>query len=234
MILPYALGLCGVVMIVLQPLRFVAKPDFAGFGSKTFASLLFCVAGVAAAGRRETVGWQAAAVLMGFCLALIGDVLLSIEPILARPAQDKSYALVLGGVPFLLAHGLNLAVFCSRAAFDWRLLPVLLAVPALLALLWKCGVLQFGKAGVPVLVYALLLGAMLWAACGVFGADKALGRLVLPAAALFCVSDIALFWANFGKKDWGSHFSAKKPFLWLVMVPYYVAQALLAGAVATI
>ncbi len=224
-----ALGLVGVLFIMLRPLRFVKafSPAFAAFGSKAFASMFFCLAGVAATTLRDRINWQAAALLFGFCLACLGDVVLAIEPVLKHPERDKNYAFMMGAVPFLLAHCLNLAVLISHGKFSPWLLPLILILPALYLTLWRCGLLRFGRLAAPLLLYSLVLGAMLWAAAQTGGT---LRLIALPAACLFALSDTALFLLHFGTK--------KKPagakFLWLVMFPYYLAQTLLACAVAIV
>ena len=226
MILPIILGLCGVLCIMLQPLRLIAKPKFASFGSKAFASMLFCLAGVAAAGGRERLNWQAAAMLFGFCLAAIGDVLLAVEPILQNPEKDKNFAFALGGAAFVLAHGVNLAVLCSRMAFSVPLLPIFAVLPMLYVILWRSGVLKLGKNAAPIMIYALLLGAMLWASAGILLRDRFLGLLVLPAVMLLAFSDTFVFYGQFGSKKLKS-----RTFSWLVMFPYYLAQTLMACVV---
>jgi len=224
MILTIALGLCGVMCIMLRPLRVAVKGPFAGFASKAFASMFFCLAGVAGAAQREQLNWQAAALLFGFCLACLGDILLAVEPVLKDPERDKNYAFVTGAVPFFVAHVINLAVLLSSWVFTTWLLPVMIILPSLYAVLWRRKVFNFGKVGGPLLVYALLLGALMWAAAQTGGA---LRLLALPAACLFAVSDTSLFYYNFGPKR-----ERNAGFSWLVMFPYYLAQALMACAVA--
>jgi len=223
--LTIALGLCGVLLIMLRPLRFVLKGPMAGFANKAFASMFFCLAGVAGtAARRELLNWQAAALLFGFCLACLGDVLLAIEPVLDDPARTKGYAFTVGAVPFFLAHVLNLVVLFSRGDFIPWLLPLAAVLPALYAILWKRKILNFGKVGGPLLIYALLLGALILAAALTEGA---LRWFALPAACLLAFSDTALFLFTFGPKK--EH--PGRGFSWLVMFPYYLAQALMACAV---
>ena len=227
MLLTIALGLCGVLCIMVHPLRLIVKGPIAGIASKAFASMFFCLAGVAGAAQRGQLNWQAAALLFGFCLACLGDILLAVEPILKDPERDKNYAFVTGAVPFFLAHVLNLAVLISRGGFNPWLLVLLLPLPSLYALLWQRKIFDFGKVGGPLLIYALLLGALIWAAAQTGGA---LRLLALPAACLLALSDTSLFYFTFGPKKEQGHPGAG--FSWLVMFPYYLAQALMACAVA--
>ncbi|MCL1952502.1 MAG: lysoplasmalogenase [Oscillospiraceae bacterium] len=225
MFFPAALGLCGVLCIMLQPARLLLKGPMGRFANKIFSSMFFCLAGVAGASLRERLDWQAAALLFGFCLACLGDALLAIGPVLAHPERDKGYAFVMGAVPFFLAHVLNLAVLLSRAEASPWLLPLLLVLPAVYAVLWRRKIFHFGRVGGPLLVYALLLGALAWVAAQTHGA---LRWLSLPATCMLALSDTSLFYFNFGpkKETPGGAFS------WLVMFPYYLAQALMACAVA--
>jgi len=227
MLLTLGLGLCGVLMIMLHPLKWLVKGPFAGLAGKAFASMFFCLAGVAGAAQRERLNWQAAALLFGFCLACLGDVLLAVEPVLKNPERDKNYAFVMGAVPFFLAHVLNLAVLLSRGEFAPWLLPLLLILPAAYAVLWRRGVLNFGKVGGPLLIYALLLGALIWAAAQTGGT---LRWLSLPGTCTLALSDTSLFFFNFGPKREGRPGS----FSWLVMFPYYMAQAIMACAVIVV
>ena len=226
MLLSIVLGLGGVLCIMLRPLRLFAKPQYAGFASKAFASLLFCLAGAAAAWSRESLSWQAGAMLLGFCLAAVGDVLLAAEPVLKNPEKRRDMVFALGGVAFVLAHGINLAVLCSRTQFMIWTLPLLAVLPALYLVLWRRKILNLGKNTVPIMIYALLLSAMLWAAAGILTCDLPLGLLILPAVILLAFSDTFVFYGQFGRKK-----ISGRAFSWLVMFPYYIAQTLMACVV---
>lgn len=228
MALTIALGLCGVLFATLRPLRLAFKSSFAGLGSKIYASTFFCLAGVAAAAQREYLNWQAAALLFGFCMACLGDILLAMEPVLANPERDKNYVFVFGALAFFLAHVITLVVLLSCGTFNPWMLPLLLPLPVLYAVLWRRGTLDFGKLAAPLLLYSLLLGAMVFAAAQTQGM---LRWVSLAVACLFALSDTALFLFNFGpkKKSAGGH-----AFTLLVMLPYYLAQTLLACIVVII
>jgi len=227
MILPVALGACGVLCIMLQPLRRLLKGPMGGFACKVFSSMFFCLAGVAGAAARERLNWQAAALLLGFCLACLGDIMLAIGPVLDAPEKNGEYANIMGAVPFFLAHALNLAVLLSKGEMNPWLLLLSPVLPAVYAIAWKRKVLDFGKQGAPLLLYALVLGALAPAAAMTRGA---LLWLALPASCLFVLSDTSLFLFNYGpKREQGRPGTG---FSWLVMFPYYLAQALMACAVA--
>jgi len=173
MLLTIALGLAGVLFIMVGPVRFALKGPIGGLANKAFASMFFCLAGVAGAAQRESLRWQAAALLFGFCLACLGDVMLAMEPVLDDPARDRNYAFAVGAVPFFLAHVINLAVLLSRGTFTPWLLPLLAVLPAAYAILWKRKLLNFGKAGIPLLLYALLLvSIMLFRPQGLLGSKE--------------------------------------------------------------
>jgi len=229
MILTVALGLCGVLCIMLQPARKLLKGPMGGFAGKIFSSMFFCLAGVAGAAQRvrrgEPFNWQTAALLLGFCLACLGDIMLALEPVLENPEKDRNYARAMGAVPFFLAHALNLAVLLSKVELNpLLLLPAALLLPALFAVLWQRKILDFGREGVPLLIYGLLLGALLSAAAWT---RSPLLWFALPASCLFALSDTALFLFIFGKKQENERVKT----VWLVMFPYYLAQALMACAV---
>ena len=227
MVLPVALGLFGVLCIMLQPLRRRLAGPIGDFAGKIFSSMFFCLAGVAGAAAREGLNWQAAALLFGFCLACLGDIMLAIGPVLDSPEKNGAYARTMGAVPFFLAHVLNLVVLISRGGFSPYYAPLVFILPAFYAGLWKQKILDFGKQGVPLLLYALVLGALVPAAAMTRGA---LLWLTLPASCLFILSDTSLFLFNYGpKKD-----IARAKVSWLVMFPYYLAQALMACAVALV
>jgi len=69
---------------------------------------------------------------------------------------------------------------------------------------------------------------MLWAAAQAAQTDARLGLFILPATALFAFSDTCLFLSYFGNRKT----KPRRSFMWLVMFPYYMAQTLLACAIA--
>ena len=107
------LGLLSVLFVTLRPLRIGIKQPFAAFASKAFASMFYCLAGIAAAAQRERLNWQAAALLFGFCLAAVGDILLAIEPVLEQSKRDRNYAFAAGAAPMTLCFVIDIAVFLS-------------------------------------------------------------------------------------------------------------------------
>jgi hypothetical protein len=233
--LVFLLGGLGVVVIMTNPLRMLHRQPIAALGNKALASLCFCLAGVVAAAQREQLSFPAAGLLMGFLLAMVGDIFLALEPVLAHPERDRGFAFLAGGLPFLLAHAVNLAVLWQAApvpAGSWWLLPGVLLLPGVYALLWGTGLLRLGKAGGGLLVYAALLSALLTAAVSlaVFApTPRRLAALALPAALLFIASDTSLFLATFGHEKLQPKIKAH--FSFFVMLPYYLAQALMASVV---
>ena len=234
----FGIGLLGVLTIMVPPLRlFMKKKSFAGLGNKAFASLFFCIAGVVAAGMRESIHWQASVVLLSFCLAAIGDVLLAMGPVLQEPKKEQPFIFAVGGASFAAAHVLTLVAllpFVRLAGFDWRTLGIALVLPLVYAALWARGKLQLGRNGGPIVFYALVLSALLWAATQAFVVNRTLGLLAIAVAVLYIISDTALFFSNFGRDAAKEKLRRGKSFLWLVMLPYYLAQALLACAVIVI
>ncbi|MDR3314490.1 MAG: lysoplasmalogenase [Oscillospiraceae bacterium] len=223
------LGGCAVLAIMTTPLRLFSRSRAAGFGSKCIASALFCLAGLAAAGQRATLPPQAAALLLAMFFALVGDVLLALEPLLASPAQSRPFVFLAGAVPFLLAHVLNLAVLLHLAPPQRWMLAVLLLPPLAWALLWGFGVWKPGAQGAALLVYAAVLGGLLAAAAHLARQGQVVGWLALPASLLFLLSDSALFTATFGAEALAA--KVKRRFSFWVMLPYYLAQGCMAVCV---
>ncbi|MDR2525508.1 MAG: lysoplasmalogenase family protein [Oscillospiraceae bacterium] len=221
-----ALGMASVLAILCKPLRFLGAGAASGFASKALASSLFCAAGVAAAAQRDTFSLSAAALLLAMLLALTGDLLLAIEPILEYPTRDRSFFFVMGALPFFLAHALNMAVLWYSAPFSVRMLLRALLSAFCWALLWLRGVWKPGAQGVALLLYGTVLGAAMAAAVELCAVRVRLGVVVLPASLAFIASDTALFSAVFGRGrgcGW-----IKRHFSLCVMLPYYAAQALMA------
>jgi|GEM_PF-3545436 len=237
-IIVFAIGLLGVLTIMIQPLRlFMKKKNFAGLGNKAFASLFFCIAGVIAAGLRDFISWQAAIVLLSFCLAAIGDVLLAMGPVLKEPRKDQPFIFAAGSTSVAAARVLIFAALLSFVPFDnfdWRTLGIALFLPLIYAALWIRGKLKFGRRSGLIVIYGLILGALLWAATHALAFDLILGLLTIAAAVLYIISDTALFFSNFGSNKVKERLRSGKSFLWLVMLPYYTAQALVACAVLVI
>jgi len=218
-----ALGILSILVIMLQPLKFVLKKreGFASFGNKAIASLLFCVAGAVAAGQRSMITWQVAVLLFGMLLAAIGDCLLAMRPVFDDP-KHEDFIFPMGGLSFAVAHVLTFVALVSYVQFDlfpfdWRTLGFVLFLPLIYIGLWLRGNLELGKRGVPIVIYALILGGILWAAM------MANELLAVMVALLYMFSDTALFFSNFGKKK-----CSERKLAWLVLLPYYAAQVALA------
>jgi len=234
----FAIGLLGVLTIMLQPLRlFMKRKNFAGLGNKAFASLFFCIAGVVAAGMRDFINWQAAIMLLSFCLAAIGDVLLAMGPVLKEPRKDQPFIFAVGGASFAAAHILTFVALLSFVPFDdfdWRTFGIALFLPLIYIAFWIRGKLKLGRNGGPIVFYALILSALLWAAIHTLAVDQTLGLFTIAVAVLYIISDTALFFSNFGSDKAKKKLRSGKSFLFLVMLPYYLAQALLACALLVI
>ncbi|MDR1464803.1 MAG: lysoplasmalogenase [Oscillospiraceae bacterium] len=234
MILTVALGAGSVLIMVGKPVLLrlglqkcaAARSSAFGFACKVTASTLFCLAGISAAAQQERLRFRAAGMLLAFCCALVGDILLAMGPLL-HSEEYKTFLYLLGGGPFLLSQLCYTATFLSLARLRLWLLPVILMLPLLVGILWGAKALRMKAEGIAVLVYAGALSAMVMAAVNLALDGGMLGRLVLPAALLFAASDTALFLANLGApkvKAW-----LERQFTVCVMLPYYLAQALFAA-----
>lgn len=139
-----------------------------------------------AGGRKPCRHWIA----LGLGLSLVGDALLAVP-------QDWFIA---GLVAFLLAHLAYVSAYLTRSrALGWPwLLGAALVVAAFLYLLDANG--ELGAMRLPVCVYALVIGAMLWRAGSLARLDPA-GRWALVGAVLFVASDMLLAWNRFVAHD---------------------------------
>jgi uncharacterized membrane protein YhhN len=127
---------------------------------------------------------------IGLGLSLLGDALLALP-------QDRFIA---GLVAFLCAHLAYVAAYLkrSRALAPGWLLIAALAAGGMLFVLVRHG--QLGPMQVPVAVYAVVIGAMLWRAGALAALDRA-GRWALVGALLFVASDAVLAWNRFIEAD---------------------------------
>lgn len=128
--------------------------------------------------------WIVAALL----LSLVGDVCLMFE-------GDGAFVGGLGG--FLLAHGAFAAAFLQGVPAPdppaWLAIVVAYAAALMFVLLPRAGSLKL-----PVLVYGLALGAMVFTAAARHAAfGDADSRCALAGALLFMLSDSALGWRRF-------------------------------------
>jgi len=119
MYLAIALGVLSILVILLQPLKYVLKKraGFASLGNKSTASLLFCIAAAVAVGMREDIPWQVAVLLFGLCLAAVGDVLLAMGPVFIDDKIEK-FIFPLGRVCLAAAFGMSLLALFVR--FGWN------------------------------------------------------------------------------------------------------------------
>lgn len=125
-------------------------------------------------------------IAFGLAWSLLGDALLALP-------HDLFIA---GLVSFLIAHLGYISAYLERSrawAAPWLGL-ALAAVVAILLALNHFGTL--GPMQLPVGVYALVIGAMLWRAGALAKLDGA-GRLALVGALLFVASDALLAWHRF-------------------------------------
>jgi uncharacterized membrane protein YhhN len=221
-------GALSVAVILARILFFRESDKKSGFIAKLVASVAFCLSGTAAAFVARGIGGSHAAALMLTALvaALVGDVLLAMPSFVKD--EFKNLFSALGGAAFLSGHVLYIIVFLTTATPRLYLLPVAAAVPLAYAVLIRTKVLQPKKNAVPVVAYGAVLGLLIFAAAGLAAAGTALGYFVLPAAVLFALSDTSLFFYNFGNKPFAK---SKTAVGYLILLPYYAAQALFAAAI---
>lgn len=125
-------------------------------------------------------------IAVGLGWSLLGDALLALP-------EDRFIA---GLVAFLLAHVAYIAAYLGRSrapAASW-LGAAALAVVGILLALHRFG--ELGPMRLPVTIYALVIGVMLWRAAALAALDRA-GRWALIGAVLFVASDAVLAWNRF-------------------------------------
>lgn len=135
-------------------------------------------------------GHYRSCIVLGLCLSLIGDALLALP-------NDQFIA---GLIAFLCAHLAYVAAYLMRTrhpAWPWLLLAGV-AVSGFLFVLDTRG--SLGMLRLPVFVYAVVIGTMLWRAGSLMRLDLA-GRLAILGAVLFVASDMVLAWNRFVAPD---------------------------------
>ncbi|HUS25364.1 MAG TPA: lysoplasmalogenase [Candidatus Binatia bacterium] len=169
----------------------------------------------AAAGVALRSDWHYQAwVLAALVLSLAGDVCLMFE--------DERW-FVAGLSSFLLAHAGFVAAFLSGVSQvelpGWLALVVLYAAVLLWAMLPRAGALKL-----PVLLYCVVLGAMVFAAAARFEAlPGRASRLALAGALLFLFSDSAL-----GLRRFVRRYRHAQP---VILATYWTAIGLIAASV---
>ena len=125
-------------------------------------------------------------ITVGLAWSLLGDALLALP-------EDRFIA---GLVAFLLAHVAYIAAYLgrSRAPAPGWLGVAALAVVGILLALHRFG--ELGPMRLPVTIYALVIGVMLWRAAALAALDRS-GRWALIGAVLFVASDAVLAWNRF-------------------------------------
>lgn len=196
------------------------------YALKAVASLCFVLTGIFAVINADVFQpWQML-VLIALILGMLGDIFLSSNNVV--PEGKALDTLNLSGLLFFLVGHIIYIVWLLQYAksFNYYLLFIVAAVPLIMFLLVRLKVLNPGKATIPCLAYAAIIGLMLASAINFYldiGAFE-ISKLVLSGGVLFCVSDSCLAYFNFG--------GGKNPLLKYVYMPtYYVAQCLFALAI---
>ncbi len=142
-------------------------------------------------------------VLAGLVLSLLGDMLLEVDP---------QRLFVFGLATFLLAHLAYIGAYlhAERRLRLLRSLPSVLWCAGLIVFLWP----QLGKMALPVSLYAVAIGAMVWRAAALLGAPW--GWWALLGAGLFALSDSLIAINRFHAPFAGARFA--------IMVLYWTGQ----------
>lgn len=192
---------------------------------KLIASALFCAVGLGAVYIKNSFSAYGVFVMGALILGLLGDIFLCMKGL----ADGKKLMLfnALGYFCFAIGHIAFAAIFLSITRFNWYMLPVMIAVPAILGVLMLIKVLDAKKLNIALLAYALLLGLMVMSALNIFVNNRGpAGILSIVAAILFAASDLSLAIREFGK------IKNKVPIIYLILATYYTAQCLFAITIA--
>ena len=143
-------------------------------------------------------GIYAYGILIALILGFLGDILLSLHPLLNE--KDKELFNLSGLVAFLLGHFAYIAVFINISGFKLILLPFILIIPLVVLLMIRMKVINSKKASIPALMYSVIISAMLVTAINVFIYHAVNNSfIILIAAILFVCSDLILTFYNFSK-----------------------------------
>ncbi|MDR3215799.1 MAG: lysoplasmalogenase [Clostridiaceae bacterium] len=209
---------------------------------KTAASLLFCIAALAAFLRSSTDSpVYAASIALALILGLTGDIFLAAEA-LCSDKKTSSVFLIFGGACFLTGHLFYIVIFFILAPIIPLVFLLALVVPAMFLALAlvpviktedgkRVPILGAGKLLIPFLIYALILGLLLSSALNAYlHLNSVAGSVVLAASVLFILSDTSLAINGFSSVNF-----KLKPYLnYPVFILYYIAQALFAISIALI
>lgn len=192
---------------------------------KLIGSFLFCIAGLAAVYVKGSFSSYGVFVMGALILGLLGDIFLCMKGL----AADNKLMLfnALGYFCFAFGHIAFFVIFLSITSFNWYLLPVFAAVPAVLGALMLLRVINAKKLNIALLIYASFLGLMVMSAVNLFvNVGGLAGILSIVAAILFATSDLSLAMREFGS------FKNKKPLIYIIQASYYIAQCLFAITIA--
>jgi len=194
------------------------------FVCKMLSSLLFCLVAFWAAVERDApMNLQASLMLGALVLGMVGDIVLGLDPFLAR--EHRKFVYILGGAPFFLGHLLYIVLLLSYGNIQWHLAALLPAVPMFFLLLNRFGLIKLDRLTIPFAIYGLVLGAMMLATLSLATQGGELGRWMWYPGILFTISDSSLFMRTFGQ---GPLKKLKPVFAYTVMLPYYAAQGIFA------
>jgi uncharacterized membrane protein YhhN len=169
-----------------------------------------------------------ALILTSLVIALAGDIILTM-PNYSRQEYSNLFQTV-GGVAFLLGHLLYIAAFFLNSKFFFYLLPVVFLLPLIYCILIKTKIMSPGKNVAYILAYSLVLGVLLLSVVNNLMMRSNFSYIIFVAALLFILSDTSLFIYVYGKESLGSGFTAN----YLILLPYYIAQALFALSISFI
>ncbi|MDR0697152.1 MAG: lysoplasmalogenase [Christensenellaceae bacterium] len=226
--LVYIFATLTVCIILIRILFFKNHNPASGFVFKCLASLSFCLTAICAYINSNENKVISALILTSLVIALAGDIILTM-PNYSRQEYSNLFQTV-GGVAFLLGHLLYIAAFFLNSKFFFYLLPVVFLLPLIYCILIKTKIMSPGKNVAYILAYSLVLGVLLLSVVNNLMMRSNFSYIIFVAALLFILSDTSLFIYVYGKESLGSGFTAN----YLILLPYYIAQALFALSISFI
>lgn len=194
---------------------------------KGLTSLCFVIAGIFCY-MLSSKNTDSVLMLFALIFCMFGDILLAMR--LGSEKQDMA-AQGMGMLAFVLGHILFVAAFFMLVdRFKLLLFIPLACLPILVIIAFSAGVLNTEKPVMRIgaIVYAVVIAFTITAAANlrVYSGATPFSNMVIAGATLFAVSDCLLAFLNYNKK------ANRKALFPIVLIVYYIGQALLAMAIA--
>jgi hypothetical protein len=229
----YLLASTGAIATVVFLIIRVKKIGVGAVIAKTVASLFFIATAAAATMAIESFVFGPL-VLVGLVFGLVGDIFLDLK---VTYKTDNDLWLFAGMASFTAGHIIYLLATLHVLPLPELNVSTLVAIPAVLALIFSIGVLavapylklQYGKFTLPAFVYAFLLSFWVFVTGSILivSGFSVLWLMLFLGASFFLISDLILSIQYFGRAE-----NANKPALVVTNhATYYLAQFLIACSI---